>query len=215
MVIKLLIADDDALIREGLTIILGLDEEFDVVACVKNGLEAVEFCTRNPVDVALLDVRMPVMNGVLATREICTKTQTKSLILTTFDDEAFITEAIKYGAKGYLLKDTPPDKIKSAIHLVYSGNTVMQDVVLGKLIEGLGTTKRSSIDKSLFSERELGIMELIAKGLSNREIAKRLFITEGTTKNYITSILNKTGLEHRTQVAIYYLNGGELERQPI
>jgi len=210
MVIKILIADDDALIREGLTIILGLDEDFDVVACVENGLEAVEFCSRNPVDVALLDVRMPVMNGVLATREICAKTQTKPLILTTFDDEAFITEAIKYGAKGYLLKDTPPDKIKSAIHLVYSGNTVMQDAVLGKLIEGLGTTKRRSIDKSLFSERELGIMELIAKGLSNREIAKRLFITEGTTKNYITSILNKTGLEHRTQVAIYYLNGGEI-----
>lgn len=85
----------------------------------------------------------------------------------------------------------------------------MQDVVLGKLIEGLGTTKRSTIDKSLFSERELGVMELIAKGLSNREIAKQLFISEGTAKNYITSILNKTGLEHRTQVAIYYLNGGK------
>lgn len=209
MVIKLLIADDDALIREGLKIILGLDQDFDIVACVENGLEAVEFCTQNLVDVALLDVRMPVMNGVLATREICAKTRTKPLILTTFDDEAFITEAIKYGAKGYLLKDTPPDKIKSAIRLVYGGNTVMQDVVLGKLIEGLGTTKRSTIDKSLFSERELGIMELIAKGLSNREIAKQLFISEGTAKNYITSILNKTGLEHRTQVAIYYLNGGK------
>lgn len=209
MVIKLLIADDDALIREGLRIILGLDQDFDIVACVENGLEAVEFCTQNLVDVALLDVRMPVMNGVLATREICAKTRTKPLILTTFDDEAFITEAIKYGAKGYLLKDTPPDKIKSAIRLVYGGNTVMQDVVLGKLIEGLGTTKRSTIDKSLFSERELGIMELIAKGLSNREIAKHLFISEGTAKNYITSILNKTGLEHRTQVAIYYLNGGK------
>jgi len=210
MVIKLLIADDDALIREGLKIILGLDEDFEIVACVENGLEAVEFCTQNPVDIALLDVRMPVMNGVLATREICAKTRTKPLILTTFDDEAFITEAIKYGAKGYLLKDTPPEKIKSAIRLVYGGNAIMQDAVLGKLIEGLGTTKRSIIDKSLFSERELGIMELIAKGLSNREIAKQLFISEGTAKNYITSILNKTGLEHRTQVAIYYLNAGEI-----
>lgn len=209
MVIKLLIADDDALIREGLKIILGLDQDFDIVACVENGLEAVEFCTQNLVDVALLDVRMPVMNGVLATREICARTKTKPLILTTFDDEAFITEAINYGAKGYLLKDTPPDKIKSAIRLVYGGNTVMQDVVMGKLIEGLGTTKKSTIDKSLFSERELGVMELIAKGRSNREIAKQLFISEGTAKNYITSILNKTGLEHRTQVAIYYLNGGK------
>lgn len=209
MVIKLLIADDDVLIREGLKIILGLDPEFDIVACVGNGLEAVEFCTHNLVDIALLDVRMPVMNGVLATRQICAKTRTKPLILTTFDDEEFITEAIKYGAKGYLLKDTPPDKIKAAIRWVYSGNTVMQDVVLGKLIEGLGTMKRNTIDRSLFSERELGIMELISKGRSNREIAKQLFISEGTTKNYITSILNKTGLEHRTQVAIYYLNGGK------
>jgi len=209
MVIKLLIADDDALIREGLKIILGLDPEFEIVACVENGLEAVKFCTQNLVDIALLDVRMPVMNGVLATREICLQTQTKPLILTTFDDEEFITEAIKYGAKGYLLKDTPPDKIKAAIRLVYSGNTILQDGVLGKLIEGLGTIKSSTIDKSLFSERELGIMALIAKGLSNREIAKQLFISEGTAKNYITSILNKTGLEHRTQVAIYYLNGGK------
>lgn len=209
MEIKLLIADDDAFIREGLKIILDLDQDFNIVACVKNGLEAVEFCTQNVVDVALLDVRMPVMNGVLATRELCTKTQTKPLILTTFDDQEFITEAIRYGAKGYLLKDTPPDKIKSAIRLVYSGNTVMQDGVLDKLIDALGTKRRSTVDKSLFSDRELGIMELIAKGFSNREIAKELYISEGTVKNYITSILNKTGLEHRTQVAIYYINGGE------
>lgn len=210
MEIKLLIADDDVLIREGLKIILSLDQDFEIVACVENGLQAVEFCTENLVDVALLDVRMPVMNGVLATRELCAKTQTKPLILTTFDDQEFITEAIKYGAKGYLLKDTPPDKIKSAIRLVHGGNTVMQDIVLSKLIDGLGTKKRSTIDKSLFSERELGIMELIAKGLSNREIARQLYISEGTAKNYITSILNKTGLEHRTQVAIYYINGGEI-----
>lgn len=208
--IKLLIADDDVLIREGLKIILSLDEEFEIVACLENGLEAVEFCIENSVDIALLDVRMPVMNGVQATREICTKTLTKPLILTTFDDEAFITEAIQFGAKGYLLKDTPPDKIKSAIRLVHSGNTVMQDAVLDKLVEGLGAKKKRTLDKSLFSDRELGIMELIAKGLSNKEIAKQLYISEGTVKNYITSILNKTGLEHRTQVAIYYINGGKI-----
>lgn len=210
MEIKVLIADDDVLIREGLKIILSLDQDFEIVACVGNGLEAVEFCTLNQVDVALLDVRMPVMNGVFATKELCAKTHTKPLILTTFDDQEFITEAIKFGAKGYLLKDTPPDKIKSAIRLVHGGNTVMQDVVLGKLIDGLETKKRSTIDKSLFSERELEIMELIAKGLSNKEIAKQLYLSEGTAKNYITSILNKTGLEHRTQVAIYYINGGEI-----
>ena len=210
MAIKLLIADDDSLIREGLKIILGMDDSFEIVACVENGLQAVEFCTNNQVDVALLDVRMPVMNGVQAVREIYGKTGTKPLILTTFDDDEFITDAIKYGAKGYILKNNPPDKIKDAIRMVHGGNTVMQDVVLDKIKEGLDTNKSSKLDKSLFSERELEIMEHIAKGLSNKEIAKELYISEGTTKNYITSILNKTGLEHRTQIAIYYIHGGKI-----
>lgn len=210
MAIKLLIADDDSLIREGLKIILGMDEDFEITACVENGLQAVDFCAREQVDVALLDVRMPVMNGVQATREICAKTGTKPLILTTFDDDEYITEAIKYGAKGYLLKNNPPDKIKDAIRMVYSGTTVMQDVVFDKIKEGLGAPKAGQIDKSLFSERELEIMDLIAKGYSNKGIAKELYISEGTVKNYVTSVLNKTGLEHRTQIAIYYINGGKL-----
>lgn len=212
MAIKLLIADDDSLIREGLKIILGLDADFEIVACVENGQKAVEFCTEYQVDVALLDVRMPVLNGVEAVREICARTTTKPLILTTFDDDEFITEAVKYGARGYLLKNNPPDTIKNAIKMVAGGNTVMQDVVLDKLREGLtsGSGKNSKLDKSLFSERELEIMELIAKGFSNREVAKTLFISEGTVANYLTSIFNKTGLEHRTQIAIYYLNGGKI-----
>lgn len=94
--------------------------------------------------------------------------------------------------------------------MVYSGNSVMQDIVLDKLKEGLSANKSSKLDKSLFSEREMAIMELIAKGFSNKEIAKELYLSEGTTKNYITSILNKTGLEHRTQIAVYYLNGGRI-----
>lgn len=212
MAIKLLIADDDSLIREGLKIILGLDEDFDIVACVENGLQAVEYCANNQVDVALLDVRMPVMNGVEAVREICTRTLTKPLILTTFDDDEFITDAVKYGAQGYLLKNNPPDTIKNAIKMVAGGSTVIQDVVLDKLREGLtsGGGRNSRLDRSLFSERELEIMELIAKGLSNREVAKALFISEGTVANYLTSIFHKTGLEHRTQIAIYYLNGGKI-----
>lgn len=212
MAIKLLIADDDVLIREGLKIILGLDEDFEIVDCVENGLQAVTCCKEKEIDVALLDVRMPVMNGVEATREICSLTKTKPLILTTFDDDEFILEGIKYGAKGYLLKNNPPEKIKDAIKMVQGGNTVIQEVVLNKLKVGLGTgpSKSEKLDRSQFSERELQIMELIAKGLSNKEIAKALYLSEGTAKNYITSILNKTGLEHRTQIAIYYLNGGTL-----
>lgn len=206
----MLIADDDSLIRESLRIIIGMDENFEVAACVENGLQAVEFCSNNEVDIALLDVRMPVMNGVQATRQICEKTKTKPLILTTFDDDEFITDAIKFGAKGYLLKNNPPNKIKDALLMVHGGNTVMQDVVLEKLKEGLSQIKHSKLERSHFSERELEIMELIAQGHSNKEIAKKIFISEGTVKNYITSILNKTGLEHRTQIAIYYLNGGKI-----
>lgn len=210
MPIRLLIADDDALIREGLKIILEMDEDFEIAACVENGLKAVEYCTKEKVDVALLDIRMPILNGVQAVKEICGKTSTKPLILTTFDDDEFVTDAIKNGARGYMLKNNPPDKIKDAIRMVYSGNTVMQDIILDKLKEGLTSNKGGKVDKTLFSERELEIMELISKGLSNREISKQLFISEGTVKNYISSVLDKTGLEHRTQIAIYYINGGKL-----
>lgn len=210
MLIRVLIADDDALIREGLKIILSMDAEFEVAACVENGLEAVKFCRKEAVDVALLDIRMPLQNGVEAAREIVAQSLAKPLILTTFDDDEFITEAIKNGAKGYLLKNNPPEKIKDAIRMVHGGHIVMQDVVLDKLKEGLSPNRSRSFDRSLFSERELEIIELIAKGLANKEIAKKLYISEGTVKNYITSILNKTGLEHRTQIAVYYLNGGRI-----
>lgn len=206
MKIRILIADDDSLIRESLRIILGMDENFEVVACVENGLQAIEYCLKERIDVALLDVRMPVLNGVKAVKEISNKTNTKTLILTTFDDDDYIIEAVKNGAKGYLLKNNSPDKIKDAIKLVFGGNTVMQDIVMDKIKEGL--ERKVEIDRSLFTDREIEIMEQISKGLSNKEIAKTLFISEGTVKNYITSILDKTNLQHRTQIAIYYLQGG-------
>ncbi|WP_347460477.1 response regulator transcription factor [Clostridium sp. DMHC 10] len=157
-----------------------------------------------------MDVRMPIKNGVEATREICEKSKTKVLILTTFDDDEFINDAIKYGAKGYLLKSNPPEKIKNAIKMVYGGNAVIENVVLDRLKESLKASNVGKIDKSLFSEREFQIIGSISRGLSNREISKELFISEGTVANYITSILNKTGLQHRTQIAIYYLNNGSI-----
>jgi DNA-binding NarL/FixJ family response regulator len=211
MPIKILIADDDALVREGLKIILEMDERFEVVGCVENGLKAVEFCCGQQVDVALLDVRMPVMDGLQAAKEISSGTSsTRPLILTTFDDDEFIFRAVKNGAKGYMLKNTPPERMKNAIVLVNEGGTVMQDVVLDKIREKLDSVGSSRIDTGMFSEREMEIIKLISKGLSNREIAAELFISEGTVKNYITSILNKTGFEHRTQIAVYYLNRGKI-----
>ncbi|NBJ16699.1 MAG: response regulator transcription factor [Dehalobacter sp. 4CP] len=207
MPIKVLIADDDILIREGLKIILQNDERFEVIACVENGLQAIQYCESQKADIVLLDVRMPVMDGLQASREISEKTTVKPLILTTFDDDDFILTAVKNGSRGYLLKNSSPDRIMDAIKMVYDGGIVMQDSVMEKIREELVTSPKVKIAEDLFSEREMDIIKLIAKGLANREIARTLFVSEGTVKNYITSILNKTGLEHRTQIAIYYLTG--------
>ncbi|ASS97673.1 MULTISPECIES: response regulator [Geobacillus] len=207
--IKVLIADDNPFVREGLRIILSTYDEFDVAATVNDGKEAVDYCQRHEVDVALLDVRMPNMNGVEATKLLCEQTKTKPLILTTFDDDEYILDAIQYGAKGYFLKNTDPERIREAIKAVYHGQVVMQEIVMDKIKSNLKEEAEAApkIDKSLFTERELDIMALIAKGLSNKEIAKQLFLSEGTVANYITSILDKTGLQHRTQIAVYYLTG--------
>lgn len=206
MKIRVLIADDDSLIRESLRIILEMDSEIHVVHCVENGLKALDACLNSEVDVALLDIRMPLLNGVEAVKQICDKTSTRPLILTTFDEDEYIRDAIKYGAKGYMLKNNAPDKIINAIKMVYSGNTVMQDIVLEKIIDGLDNNK-TNFDETIFTERELEIIKAIADGLSNKEIGSKLYISEGTVKNYITNILSKTNLKHRTQIAILYLKG--------
>ncbi|RKP48047.1 DNA-binding response regulator [Cohnella endophytica] len=229
MKIKVLIADDNSFIREGMKIILATFEEFEVVGTAEDGLQAVQFCRDNDVDVVLLDVRMPNMNGVEATRLLTAETKAKPLILTTFDDDEFILEAVQAGARGYLLKNNDPERIRDAIKSVYNDHHVLQDVVLNKIKTNLlsgasagadagngnatpqqpqaASSTSGAIDRSLFTERELDVMTQIANGLSNKEISKKLFISEGTIANYITAILNKTGLEHRTQIAIYYLTG--------
>lgn len=209
MKIKIIIADDNSFIREGLKIILNTYEEFEVLDTLNDGKEAVDYCKNNEVDVALLDVRMPHMNGVEATKIISKETKTKPMILTTFDDDEYILDAIKNGAKGYLLKNNEPERIRDAIRSVYNGNSIIQDIVLEKIKSNLLETKETEtkIDPTLFTTRERDIMSLIAKGYSNKEISKQLFISEGTVANYITSILGKTGLEHRTQIAIYFITG--------
>ena len=207
MQIRVLIADDDALIREGLKIILQTDDRFEVADCVDNGLKAVEYCSRHQVDVALLDVRMPVMDGLEAARQISSKTETKPLILTTFDDDDFIIDAVKNGARGYLLKSSPPARIMDAITIVHDGGTVMQDVAMDIIKGELSSGGKCGIPDGLLTERVKEIAALVAKGFSIRDIAARLYMSEGTVKNYISAILGKTGLEHRTQLAIYYMTG--------
>lgn len=203
MKINLVIADDDSLIRESLKIILGSDEEINIMGAFSDGLEALKFINENDVDIAVLDVRMPNLNGVETIKEIRNE-KTKSIVLTTFDEDEYIEKALKYGAKGYILKNTEPKQIIETIKMVYRGNSVIQEEVLEKIKYGLSIEEREDLSK--FTQREIEIIKEITNGLSNKEISKKLFISEGTVKNYITSILQKTNLEHRTQIAIKYLN---------
>ena len=207
MSIKLVIADDDALIRESLKIILSYDKEIEVIDTFENGKDLVEFLLKNTVDIALVDVRMPLVNGVKATLEISKNTNTKVIILTTFDEDEYIREGIQNGAKGYLLKNTKPDKIIETIKIVNNGIAVIQEEILNKLSNNLISSidRQEKIDESMFTERELEVMKAVSEGLSNKEISKKLYISEGTVKNYMTSILQKTNLTHRTQIAIYYI----------
>ncbi|QLY79397.1 response regulator transcription factor [Clostridium intestinale] len=203
--INIVIVDDDALIRESLKIILSMKENLNIIGTFDNALKAMEECKKQPIDIVLLDVRMPIINGVEATKEFVKFKNTKVIILTTFDEDEYVREGIRNGASGYLLKNTPPEEIVDAINLVYRGNNVYGREVIDKLKESL--ENKTTIDKTLFTERELQIMELISEGLSNKEISNKLFISEGTVKNYISSILSKTSSNHRTQIAIYYLKG--------
>ena len=210
MSIRLVIADDDALIRDSLKIILSYDKEIEVLEVFENGKDLVDFLLKNEADIALVDIRMPLVNGVKATLEISKNTKTKVIILTTFDEDEYIRDGIKNGAKGYLLKNTRPEKIIETIKLVNKGIAVIQEEVLDKLSNNIiSKNNYKKIDKDLFTERELEVMLAISEGLSNKEVSKKLFISEGTVKNYITSILQKTNLTHRTQIAIYYIKNLE------
>ncbi|SFU35495.1 two component transcriptional regulator, LuxR family [Clostridium sp. DSM 8431] len=204
MAVKIIICDDDALIRESLKILLPLKGDVEVVGEAQNGLEAVTLCRENEVDVALIDIRMPKMNGVEAVREIVRNTNTKCLILTTFDEEDYVNEALSYGAKGYILKNNSPDQIVNSINSVFNDTIVMNETILSK-IQGNGT--KSLFNNYDFTHREKDIIIAISEGLSNKEISKKLFISEGTVRNYITAILDKTSLEHRTAIAVNYLRG--------
>ncbi|SFA83728.1 response regulator transcription factor [Clostridium frigidicarnis] len=204
MSIKILICDDDKLIRESLKILLPLDSEIEVVAEASNGNEAIEMCNTKEIDVALIDIRMPELNGVEAVKEIAHRSNTKCLILTTFDEEIYVNEALKCGAKGYILKNNSPEQIIHAIKSVYNDTIVMNENILDKI---KGKDCEPEISKYKFTERELDIIKAISEGLSNKEISGKLFISQGTVRNYITTILDKTDLKHRTQIAINYLKG--------
>lgn len=205
MAIKVIIADDSDFVREGMSIILGVDSDFEVIGCAENGKECVKLAKEKQADVILMDIQMPEMDGIKATKIITEENLGKVLILTIFDDYDLVQEAIVNGAKGYLIKNHTPEKLKQTIKSVYNGINVLDESVFEKM--GTQSLKSDKFDSTPFSKRELEIIEAVADGLSNKEIASRLFLSEGTVKNHISNILEKGEMEHRTQLAIYYLTG--------
>lgn len=206
MSIRVIIVDDDALIRESLKMILELDKEIEVVGTCANGEEAYRFTLEKQVDVVLMDIRMPLCDGISGTKKIKeANPDIKVLILTTFKDDEFIFQALKNGANGYILKNTPSAKIKEQIRLAHYGTMLIDPEMAKKLTGMLNGTGEKDLSSYGLTNREVEITKLVSQGLSNREIADKLYLGESTIKNHISTILDKLNLRDRTQLAVFYL----------
>lgn len=209
--IKILIADDQELIRDSLRIVLANNPDFSVNTAA-NGVEVVRAVRREKQDVILMDIRMPEMDGVQCTQIIKENyPEIKIIILTTFDDDEYIFSALKHGASGYLLKGISADRLIEAIHKVYHGNAMINEDIAGKVVKMFSQMARENtavitVDEEYIkeiTESEWKVIGLVSKGLSNKEIAAELFLTEGSVRNYLSSVLKKLDLRDRTQLAIW------------
>lgn len=209
MTISVLLVDDQSLFREGLSTILSVQDDIDVVGEAENGEAALTAVAQLKPQVVLMDVRMPVLDGVAATRKIhATYPQTRVILLTTFDDDEYVFEGLRAGAAGYLLKDVPSQKLIEAIHTTAKGDTFLQPSVAAKVVAEFTRIAEPPTKPSQdalvepLSDRELEILALVANGATNKEIAAQLFIAEGTAKNHLTNILGKLEVRDRTQAAL-------------
>ena len=206
---NILLVEDQTIVRQGLKVILEQEERFNVSHQAENGQQAVRIMEKHLIDFILMDVRMPVMNGIEATRIIKKRWQdVKILILTTFNDDEYAVQALREGANGFLLKTSEPAKLIDAVHSCMSGGLTIHDEVAAKVMPRLlQTSEKPKLDIN-FSERELAITKLVGEGRTNKEIADVLYLSIGTVKNHLTLILQKAGLRDRTQLAIYAVTHG-------
>lgn len=207
--IRILIADDHAVVREGLHALIDGKPDLELVGEAANGEEAVSKTRSLQPDVILMDLMMPLKTGIEAIQEIRQENpQARILVLTSFAEEDQIFAAIKSGALGYLLKDSSPQELIEAIRCVYRGESSLHPLVARKLILGLGKDEKPEADDAGLTEREVEILKLVARGLSNLAIAQKLFIGEGTVRFHVSNILSKLRLENRIQAALYALREG-------
>ncbi|MCF0114915.1 MAG: response regulator transcription factor [Erysipelotrichaceae bacterium] len=217
---RVIIADDQELIRESLKIILSARPDVEVVGLAKNGFEVLDILKVNMADVILMDIRMPEMDGVYCTKMVKeTYPEVKVIILTTFDDDEFVFGALKYGASGYLLKGVSMDELYNALHVVISGGAMINPDIANKLltmfshktISNYAIKVEENLTKDL-SKGEWRVIQQVGRGLSNKEIAQVLFLSEGTVRNYLSNILSKLQLRDRTQLAIWAVETGQLDK---
>lgn len=204
---KLMLVDDEQLIREGLAYLLTSFDDIQVVGQAANGQEAIALCHTTPIDVILMDIRMPVLDGVEATESIKkSHPHIRILMLTTFKDDDFIKKAIQNGASGYLLKNSSPKLIHNSLQTVYNGGIVLDEEMTKSVISSYQT--KGQPQQYDLVDRELQMIQMMADGLSNKEIGDALFLTEGTVKNTITKLLAKLDLKDRTQVVSFAFRKG-------
>jgi DNA-binding NarL/FixJ family response regulator len=208
---KVIICDDQSIVREGLAMLLKLEPDIQVTGIAEDGAMAVELVEKEKPDLVLMDLKMPVMNGVDATRYIHTRyPEIKVLVLTTYDDDQWVFDAIKAGASGYLLKDTPREELIKAVKGTAAGKTFVDPSIAGKILEQVSShqTRAATQVTCKLTEREIEILRLLAKGLSNTDIAERLFLSEGTVRNHVSAVLTKLGVADRTRAAVLAIQHG-------
>ncbi len=212
MSIRVVIADDQVLVRAGFTKLLEAEAGIDVVGDAGDGKAAVEICRRNRPDVVLMDIRMPILDGIAATRQISATSLTKVLVLTTYDLDEYVFTALQAGASGFLLKDSPPDELIQALHVVASGESLLSPKITRRLVDEFVTLRSGYRDASAelarLTGREREVLPLLARGMSNAEIAVHLFVGETTVKTHVAAILDKINVRDRVHAVVFAYEAG-------